>query len=71
MADEGRAELRHQLGADVPAVELLTDEDAARLATLIATARRQQAEDLATAAEHGMEILPRPLRAPVRRMLEP
>jgi hypothetical protein len=61
--------LAHQLGAEPPAGLTLSEADTQRLADLIRAARRAQGEELQASLEKALEIVPRPLRGTVRKVV--
>ena len=64
--------LAAELGAgELPALDALSDEDIAALATMLRDARRRQQRQLTTAFEAALGHIPMLLRAPVRKILFP
>jgi hypothetical protein len=70
MSSDALATLRAELGADPPSgVGALAEDRLEDLAAAVRTARKQQSEALATAAQHALDHIPRPLRGAVKRAL--
>lgn len=63
------ASLAHQLGAEPPVGLDLPDADVQRLADLVRTARQQQGEELEASLLKALDIVPRPLRGTVRKVV--
>lgn len=63
------ASLAHQLGAEPPAGLDLPEADLQRLADLIQSARREQGEELEASLLKALDIVPRPLRGTVRKVV--
>ncbi|HSX69255.1 hypothetical protein [Nocardioides sp.] len=63
------ASLAHQLGAEPPAGLTLSEADTEQLAELIKEARRAQGEELEASLHKALEIVPRPLRGTVRKVV--
>lgn len=63
------ASLAHQLGAEPPTGLDLPEADVQRLADLIANARREQGEELEASLLKALDIVPRPLRGTVRKVV--
>lgn len=63
------ASLSHQLGAEPPAGLKLSDDEAQQLADLIKTARAEQGAELEAGLLKALEIVPRPLRGTVRKVV--
>lgn len=61
--------LRHWLGADVRAVEGLSDEGLEELAAALTAARERQAAALAEASDEALRQMPPVLRGTVSRIL--
>lgn len=61
--------LAHQLGAEPPAGLDLSEADVQRLADLVRTARREQGEELEASLLKALDIVPRPLRGTVRKVV--
>jgi hypothetical protein len=69
LADRLRA-VREQLGDPLPdALEQLSDEELADLATALADAEREQSRALDGAIDHTLRYLPWPLSGVVKRVL--
>lgn len=65
---DGARALRDQLGGRLPnGLGDLADDDLADLASAIASARDQQAEDLESAIERSLRKIPFPLRGRARK----
>jgi hypothetical protein len=69
MSADARAELRRRLGRDAPALESLSDADAARLLALLQAARRQQRDAVVAAQQHALRFVPALLRKPLLKLL--
>lgn len=63
------ASLAHQLGAEPPVGLTLSEADTEQLAELIKEARRAQGEELEASLHKALEIVPRPLRGTVRKVV--
>ncbi len=63
------AALTHQLGAEPPAGLSLADPETQQLADLIKAARASQAAELEASLLKALEIVPRPLRGTVRKVV--
>jgi hypothetical protein len=63
------ASLAHQLGAEPPAGLSLSEADTEQLAELIKEARRTQGAELEASLHKALEIVPRPLRGTVRKVV--
>ncbi|TCJ29887.1 hypothetical protein [Nocardioides jejuensis] len=63
------ASLAHQLGAKPPAGLTLTEDETQQLADLIKTARATQGAELEASLLKALEIVPRPLRGTVRKVV--
>ncbi|MDO7868455.1 hypothetical protein [Nocardioides jiangxiensis] len=63
------ASLAHQLGAEPPAGLTLTEDETQQLADLIKAARAAQAAELEASLLKALEIVPRPLRGTVRKVV--
>jgi hypothetical protein len=62
--------LEAELGDSVPAgLETLTDEELTDVADRLRDAKLRQSQALAAAIEQALEIVPRLLRGPVRKIL--
>ncbi len=64
-----RADLDNELGGPLPAVDLLTDQEHADLLILFREARRQETEGLVQSVNAMISALPRPLRAPTKKIM--
>lgn len=64
-----REDLAHQLGAEPPAGLTLTEAGTQQLADLVKEARRRQGEELEASLLKALEIVPRPLRGTVRKVV--
>lgn len=64
-----RDDLTHQLGAEPPAGLTLTEAETQQLADLVKEARRRQGEELEASLIKALEIVPRPLRGTVRKVV--
>ena len=69
MRSDVRAVLRHWLGADVRAVEGLSDDALDELQAALVEARRRQARALAAASDEALRQMPPVLRRTVSRLL--
>ena len=70
MSDVGLRALEVQLGAPAPpTLEGLPDAALQDLAVSVRQARHRQAAELASAGDKALALVPRMLRAPIRRML--
>lgn len=66
----GRRDLHRELGGRVPeGLATLTDEERSELAGLVHDARRRQSQALDGAIAQALDIVPRLVRGPVRRIL--
>lgn len=63
------ASLAHQLGAEPPAGLTLSEDETQQLADLVQAARRRQGEELEASLHKALEIVPRPLRGTVRKVV--
>ncbi|GGO90683.1 hypothetical protein GCM10011584_23040 [Nocardioides phosphati] len=63
------ASLAHQLGAEPPTGLSLSEADTGQLAALIKEARRAQGAELEASLRKALEIVPRPLRGTVRKVV--
>ena len=64
-----RDDLDNELGGPLPATDLLTDSERADLLILFREARRQETEGLIQSVNAMISALPRPLRAPTKRIM--
>ncbi len=69
MRSDVRAVLRHWLGADVRAVEGLSDDALDELQAALVEARKQQARALAAASDEALRQMPPVVRRTVSRLL--
>jgi hypothetical protein len=69
MRSDVRMVLRHWLGADVRAVEGLSDEALDELRDALTAAREQQARALAAASDEALRQMPPMVRGTVSRLL--
>jgi hypothetical protein len=70
VADEAFKSLREQLGGDVPeGLRALDGEQLRDLAQAVADTRRRQRAALAAAGDQALGLIPRLLRAPIRRIV--
>jgi hypothetical protein len=69
MRSDVRAVLRHWLGADVRAVEGLSDEAQEELSRVLVAARQRQARALAAASDEALRQMPPMVRGTVSRLL--
>jgi hypothetical protein len=69
MRSDVRVVLRHWLGADVRAVEGLSDEALDELSDALTAAREQQARALAAASDEALRQMPPMVRGTVSRLL--
>jgi hypothetical protein len=69
MRSDVRVVLRHWLGADVRAVEGLSDEALDELRDALTAAREQQARALAAASDEALRQMPPMVRGTVSRLL--
>jgi hypothetical protein len=62
--------LEQELGAAIPAgLEALSDDELLTLADLLYDARARQRRELDEGVEQSLDIVPRLMRGPVRKML--
>lgn len=62
--------LEEELGAHLPeGLEVLADDELLLLADLLAAAKAEQAQELEEGVEGSLDIVPRLMRGPVRKML--
>lgn len=69
MRSDVRVVLRHWLGADVRAVEGLSDEALEELRGALVAARRRQARALAAASDEALRQMPPMVRGMVSRLM--
>jgi hypothetical protein len=69
MRSDVRVVLRHWLGADVRAVEGLSDEALEELRAALVGARERQARALAAASDEALRQMPPVVRGTVSRLL--
>lgn len=69
MRSDVRAVLRHWLGADVRAVEGLSDDALDELQSALVEARKRQARALAAASDEALRQMPPVVRRTVSRLL--
>lgn len=69
MRSDVRVVLRHWLGADVRAVEGLSDEALDELRDALTAARERQARALAAASDEALRQMPPMVRGTVSRLL--
>lgn len=70
MSDDAIDILEEELGARIPeGLEVLADEELHVLADLLAIAKADQARELEAGVGGSLEIVPRLMRGPVRKML--
>lgn len=70
MSDDPIDILEVQLGARIPeGIEVLADDELLLLADLLQEAKASQAQELGEGVEGSLEIVPRLMRGPVRKML--
>jgi len=69
MRSDVRVVLRHWLGADVRAVEGLSDEALEELRGALVAARERQARALAVASDEALRQMPPMVRGTVSRLL--
>jgi len=70
MSDDAIDILEEELGARVPeGIEVLSDDELAVLADLLHTAKANQARELEDGVKGSLDIVPRLMRGPVRKML--
>lgn len=63
------ASLSHQLGAEPPAGLHLSEAEIQQLADLIRAARAEQGAELEASLHNALEVVPRPLRGTVRKVV--
>ncbi|MBF6148308.1 hypothetical protein A5780_08910 [Nocardia sp. 852002-20019_SCH5090214] len=64
-----RRDLDHELGGPIAATDLLTDHECADLLSLFTQARREEAQALSQSVDSMISALPRPLRAPAKKIM--
>jgi hypothetical protein len=70
MTPAARRILKPELGATVPGgLDELSEAELKRFASMLRVAKRRQSEELEVAIDEALEILPRLLRRPVRKIL--
>lgn len=70
MSDRGARTLESELGGRVPeGLDGLGDEQLIALARLLKDAKRRQSDALQIAVEEALNVVPRLLRGPVRKVL--
>jgi hypothetical protein len=70
MSDDPIDILEEELGARVPeGIEALADDELLLLADLLHEAKASQAQELDEGVEGSLDIVPRLMRGPVRKML--
>ena len=69
MRSDVRVVLRHWLGADVRAVEGLSDDALDELQSALVEARKRQARALAAASDEALRQMPPVVRGTVSRLL--
>ncbi len=70
MSRRARSALDDELGGRVPdGLETLTDEELTSLAGVVRDAKRRQSQALDGAIEQALDIVPRLVRGPVRKVL--
>ena len=70
MSQDARRILKRELGGNVPGgLEELTEAELSGFAATLGGAKRWQSEELEAAVDEALEILPRLLRRPVRKIL--
>ena len=70
MSDEPIDILEEELGARIPeGIEVLADDELLLLADLLHAAKASQAQELDEGVEGSLDIVPRLMRGPVRKML--
>jgi hypothetical protein len=70
MSQTARRILKPELGGTVPGgLEGLTEEELTGFAAMLRAAKRRQSEELEAAVDEALEIVPRLLRRPVRKIL--
>jgi hypothetical protein len=70
MSDDAIEILEEELGARIPeGIEVLADDELLLLADLLHEAKASQAQELDEGVEGSLDIVPRLMRGPVRKML--
>jgi hypothetical protein len=70
MSDDAIDILEEELGARIPeGIEALADDELLLLADLLHEAKATQAQELDEGVEGSLDIVPRLMRGPVRKML--
>jgi hypothetical protein len=70
MSDDAIDTLEEELGARIPeGIEVLADDELLLLADLLHEAKASQAQELDEGVEGSLDIVPRLMRGPVRKML--
>ena len=70
MSEAARRILKPELGGSVPGgLEELTEEELSGFASMLRIAKRRQSDELEAAVDEALEIVPRLLRRPVRKIL--
>lgn len=70
MSDNAIDILEEELGARIPeGVEVLADDELLLLADLLHEAKASQAQELEQGVEGSLDIVPRLMRGPVRKIL--
>jgi hypothetical protein len=70
MTQAARRILQSELGGTVPGgLDELTVEELSGFASILRVAKRRQSEQLEVAVDEALEIVPRLLRRPVRKIL--
>jgi hypothetical protein len=70
MSDDAIEILEQELGARIPeGLEALADDELLLLADLLAEAKASQAQELEEGVQGSLEIVPRLMRGPVRKIL--
>jgi hypothetical protein len=70
MSQTARRILGSELGGIVPGgLEGLTEEDLSGFSAMLRAAKRRQSEQLDTAVDEALEIVPRLLRGTIRKVL--
>lgn len=65
---EAHATLSTQVGS-TPVIALLTDEEAAMVLTMYSRAKERHSDRLDTAIDDAMQVLPRLIRIPARKIV--